>query len=112
MKRIIISLLIGAGFLLLAFGFLRLLENKTRSKNGLSDLFKKGRSIPQKSYKAGLQVIIGNREDDNKIIERTKYQILERSRDEYKNFSAIKLDKNTFRLNAEDIPTQTFLKNS
>lgn len=110
MKRITISLLIGAGFLLLAFGFLRLLKNKTRSKNGLSDLFKKGQSIPQKSYKAGLQIIIGNQKDDNKIIERTKYQILERFRDEYKKISAIKLDKNTFRLNAEDIPDTNIFK--
>ncbi|HEX6168551.1 MAG TPA: hypothetical protein VFZ33_02590 [Chitinophagaceae bacterium] len=110
MKRISISILIGIGFSLLAFGFLKLLEKKARSKNGLSDLFKKGQSIPQKSYKAGLQIIIGNRKDDNRIIERTKYQILERFRDEYKNFSAINLDKNTYRLNAEDIPDTNIFK--
>src|SRR4029079_12853629 len=57
-----------------------------------------------------LQIIIGNRKDENEIIERTKYQILERSRDEYKNFSAIKLDKNTYRLNAEDIPDTNIFK--
>jgi SecD/SecF fusion protein len=110
MKRITISILIGTGFFLLAFVFLKLLENKARSKNGISDLFKKSRSIPQKSYKAGLQIMIGNGKDDNKIIERTKYQILERVRDEYKNFSAIKLDKNTYRLNAEDVTDTNIFK--
>ena len=110
MKRISISILIGIGFSLLAFVFLKLHEKKARSKNGLSDLFKKGRSTPQKSYKAELQIIIGNREDDNKIIERTKYQILERFRNEYKKFSAIKLDKNRYRLNAEDIPDTNIFK--
>ena len=110
MKRIGISILIGIGFTLLAFVFLKLPEKKARSKNGLSDLFKKGQTIPQKSYKAGLQIIIGNRKDDNETIERTKYQILERFRDEYKNFSAIKLNKNTYRLNAENIPDTNIFK--
>jgi hypothetical protein len=56
MKRIVYSLLIGAGCAFLFFGISKLQENKRKSKGSLTGVFKKGSSRQEVYYGAELRV--------------------------------------------------------
>jgi len=110
MKRITYSLLIGAGCASLFWSISKLQENKRKNKGGLSDVFKKGPSRQEVYYNAELQVAIGNPGDNSELIEKTKDQVLYRLGGFYKGLSAEKIDKNIYRLKANNILDTTVFK--
>jgi len=108
MKRLAYSILIGAGCALLFFGFSKLLENKR--EKGLLDVFKTSPSAKTEYYSAELKVGIGSPEDNEKLVEQTKDQILSRLAGSYTGQSFEKLDKNVYRLKANKIFDTTIFK--
>jgi hypothetical protein len=98
MKRITISILIGAGFFLLALSFIKLRES--RARNILPD---------QPLFNGDLKIKVGNGNDNSNLIKTTIGQI--RNRIGYNISSTQQIDKNTFQISAKDIhDTVTFKK--
>lgn len=98
MKRIKISILIGAGFSLLALGFIKILENRFRNSPTGKPLFN-----------GEIKIKIGNSNDNSNLIKTTLSQL--RNRTGSTIFSTQQIDKNTFQISAKDIhDTVTFKK--
>jgi len=98
MKRITISIIIGAAFCLLALGIIKLLDK--RINNTLPN---------QASFNSELKIKVGNSNDDIHLIKRTMDQIQTRISSD--NFSLRQIDKNTFELSVKGIAdTVTFKK--
>jgi SecD/SecF fusion protein len=98
MKRIAISILIGAGFCLLALGFIKLRENRIQGIKPDDPLFN-----------GELKIKIGKGNDNNNLIKTTIDQI--RNRIDYNIVSTQQIDKNTFQISAKKIhDTVTFKK--
>lgn len=110
MKRLGYSILIGAACALLFLTISKSLESKRKTKGGFSDLLKKRASSKNAYYSAELQVAIGNPGDSGTLIEQTKDQILYRLGGFYKDLSAEKIDKNIYRLKANNILDTTVFK--
>ena len=98
MKRIIISILVGTGFSLLALGFIKLRENWIQGIKPGDPLFN-----------GELKIKIGKTTDNNNLIKHTIGQL--RNRIGYNISSTQQIDKNTFQVSAKDIhDTITFKK--
>ena len=98
MKRIIISISIGACFVLLSLGFIKLLENRFRRYQSNEPLFN-----------GEIKIKIGNSNDNSNLIKTTIGQLRNRISDNI--FSTQQIDKNTFQISAKDIhDTVTFKK--
>ena len=98
MKRISISLLIGAALCLLGLGVIKLREN--RDKNILTD---------QPLFNGDLKIKLGNGNDNSNLVKTTIGQI--RNRIGYNISSTQQIDKSTFQVSAKDIhDTVTFKK--
>src|SRR5436190_6537574 len=97
MKRIVISILIGAVFFLLALGFMKLREN--RIKNILPD---------QPLFNGELKLKVGNGNDNSHLIKATIDQV--DARVSTNNFSSQQIDKNTFQISVKDIHDTVIFK--
>ena len=112
MKRIVYSILIGAGCAFLFWGISKLQENKRKNNGGLIDVFKNKSSEQETFYSAELHIAIGNTGDNIKLIEQTKEQILQRLSGSYTDLSIEKIDKNVYKLKANNIIDTIVFKNA